>query len=138
MKRMIRTILTSVFLLIALLFSQNSLAQNTSRQPGDTFPCPGEWIPDCNPKVREVVKQLHQIKTGILPNPTRNYFTIHVSDIGTANAEIKVFDANGLLRYEVYGSSYQTYRFGDGFISGLYFVQISLGGRRMTVKALKL
>jgi len=138
MKRMIQLFLTSLFLLIALLFTQNSWAQFTSRPPADTFPCPGEWIPDCNPKVREVVKQLNQIKSGILPNPTRNYFTVHVSDIGTANAEIKVYDANGMLRYEAFGSSYQNYRFGDGFNSGLYFIQIGLDGKQTTLKALKL
>lgn len=138
MKRMLRTFQTSVFLLIALLFTQYSLAQPATRQPGDTFPCPGEWIPDCNPKMREIVKQLNQMKTALLPNPARNYFTIHFSDIGTANTEIKVFDANGMLRYEAYGSSCQTYRFGDGFNAGLYFVQISLEGMQVTMKALKL
>jgi len=137
MKRIIHTILTSMFLSVVLLFSQNGGAQLISRQPGDTFPCPGEWMPDCNPKAREVVKQLHNIKTTILPNPTRNYFTVQVSDMENTSAEIKVFDQNGILRYEVCGSAYQTYRFGDGFMPGLYLVQINLSGKQVTIKALK-
>ena len=138
MKRRIRTSLTSVLLLFAVLFTQNSLAQRPSRQPGDSFPCPGEWIPDCNPKLREVVKDVNRIKTRIAPNPATHYFTVHFSDVGTANAEIKVFDTNGTLRYEAYGSSCHPYRFGDGFKSGMYFVQVSVDGKQCTMKALKL
>lgn len=138
MKKMLRTTLTSAFLLVALLFTQNSPAQLTSRPPGDTFPCPGEWIPDCNPKARELVKQFHQIKTGILPNPARSYFTLLVSEAESVTAEIKVYDANGMLRYEVCGSAYQTYRFGQDFIAGLYFVQVRCGRKQVTMKVLKL
>lgn len=138
MKRRIRTILTSLFLSTALLFSQNSYEQIASRQPGDTFPCAGEWVGYCNPKLREIVNDLHNIKTTMLPNPTRRYFSLQVCEVENAVAEIKVFDANGTLRYQCCGSAYQTYRFGDGFIPGLYFVQISLGSKQVRMKALKL
>lgn len=138
MKGLFRRILTSAFFSIALLFTQNSWTQLTSRPPGDSFPCPGEWIPDCNPKIREIAKQLQQIKTGILPNPTRTYFTVHIPDIENGDADIKVFDVNGKLLFETSGRSFQTYRFGNGFIPGLYFIQVGIGGKQVKVKGLKL
>ncbi|MEJ7681436.1 MAG: T9SS type A sorting domain-containing protein [Segetibacter sp.] len=61
------------------------------------------------------------------PNPSTNYFTVKLQSRVNEKAQLKVFDALGRPVYLTEGSSNQTYRFGDGFASGSYLLQVTQG-----------
>ncbi|MEJ7682323.1 MAG: T9SS type A sorting domain-containing protein [Segetibacter sp.] len=72
------------------------------------------------------------------PNPSTNYFTLKLESRVNGKAQLKVFDVSGRPVYLTEGSSNQTYRFGDAFASGSYFLQVTQGEKKQTLKLIKL
>jgi hypothetical protein len=52
--------------------------------------------------------------------------------------QLKVVDLLGRPVYLNQGSSNQTYRFGEGFASGSYLLQVTQGEKQQTLKLIKL
>jgi hypothetical protein len=138
MKSMIKRLLASLFVLIVLLLTENISAQTKSSQPGNSNGCPGEWIEDCNIKIKEHANTLLIIKTEVWPNPSGSYFILQLSGILGNNAQIKVMDAQGRVLFSSYGSASKLCRFGDGFVPGLYFVQVILNNKQIVLRVVKL
>jgi hypothetical protein len=133
MKRRISRILTSAI----VLFTFSS--QNSSAQSNPPTGCPGEWTPECNIKVKEKMSDVLVInKTAIWPNPSNNYFNLQLPDITGSHVQIRVLNTQGVILYSEYSGAAKTCRFGEGFVPGLYFVQIFLDGKQTTFRVLKL
>jgi len=72
------------------------------------------------------------------PNPSTQYFNLNIeSSNKDEQVVVKVFDISGKLIHVVKGAANNNFRFGDSFISGTYFVEISQGSQRKLVKILK-
>ncbi|MEJ7681701.1 MAG: T9SS type A sorting domain-containing protein [Segetibacter sp.] len=72
------------------------------------------------------------------PNPSTQYFTVKLQSRVNEKAQLKVVDLLGRPVYLTEGSSNQTYRFGDPFASGSYFLQVTQGEKKQTLKLIKL
>ena len=72
------------------------------------------------------------------PNPSTNYFTMKLQSRINEKVQLKVFDASGRPVYLTEGSSNQTYRFGDNFTSGTYFLNVIQGEKQQVLKLIKL
>jgi len=71
------------------------------------------------------------------PNPSERFFTLNVDGDYNKDVEIKVFNLSGKQVYVTKGSANRTYRFGDGFINGVYLVEVIQGDKRKTIKLIK-
>lgn len=72
----------------------------------------------------------------VWPNPSGSYFNLRPTATN-GNVEIRVMDAQGKLVFSANGSANKIYRFGDGLIPGLYFVEVVQNGTHSTMKVLK-
>ncbi|MBK5272059.1 MAG: T9SS type A sorting domain-containing protein, partial [Bacteroidia bacterium] len=71
------------------------------------------------------------------PNPSERFFNLFVESSNTETVHLKVYDLTGKLLYTTNGGANRTYRFGDGFISGVYIAEVQQGDKRKTVKLVK-
>lgn len=119
-------------------FYQESSAQ-TAKEKGETpNGCPGEWISDCNIKVKESANILRIGNTVLWPNPTDNHFNLRPLEFSEANVQVRVMNAQGQVVFSLSGNASQTFSFGETYFPGVYFVQIAFQGSQTTVKVLKL
>lgn len=72
------------------------------------------------------------------PNPSTQFFTLKLQSRINEKVQLKVVDLSGRPVYLTEGSSNQTYRFGDGFASGSYFLEVTQGEKKQTLKLIKL
>ncbi len=75
-----------------------------------------------------------------LPNPSRNYFTLHIqSGNSTEYISVKLFDVTGRLvtsRNSI--SSTQTVRIGNNLKAGIYFVEVRQGAESRKINLVKI
>ena len=91
------------------------------------------------PYQEPVVTTSVRFSASVYPNPTTNYFKVSIYRYhSNYPVYISVFNTNGNLVYSVKGDAYTTYSFGNSFISGTYFVKVTIGGTTKTFKVLKL
>lgn len=90
------------------------------------------------PIVRAPVLEIEPLTLKAYPNPSTNYFTVKLQSRVNEKAQLKVFDASGRPVYLTEGSSNQTYRFGDNFTSGAYFLKVTQGEKQQILKLIKL
>ena len=75
----------------------------------------------------------------VYPNPTTNYFNVSIYRYhNNYPVYINVFNTNGNLVYSVKGDAYTTYSFGNSFISGTYYVKVTIGGTTKSFTVVKL
>jgi hypothetical protein len=72
------------------------------------------------------------------PNPSSTYFTLNMKSRINSKVQVKVVDLLGRPVYLTEGSSNQAYRFGDGFASGSYLLQVTQGDKKQVHKLIKL
>ena len=78
------------------------------------------------------------LKASAYPNPTEKFFNINVQSNNSTDAvELKVFDLYGKQVYNTRGAANKNYRFGEGFITGMYIVEVRQGDDRKTIKLIK-
>ncbi len=78
------------------------------------------------------------LKVNVYPNPTENYFSLKIeSSNGMDKVELKVFNQSGNVVYQTRGNAYNTFRFGEGFVSGVYYVEAIVGDQRKMIKLIK-
>ena len=79
----------------------------------------------------------NKLKISVYPNPTYTYFTLGTIKYKGSSFPIKirVYNAYGLLVYNMQGNSNVTYSFGSGFLSGYYTIIVEVDN---TVQALQL
>ena len=90
-----------------------------------------------NPTAAPVL-EIEPLEVKAYPNPSTNYFTLQLQSRINEKVQLKVFDAAGRPVYLTEGSSNQTYRFGDNFTSGAYFLKVTKGAKQQIVKLIKL
>jgi hypothetical protein len=73
----------------------------------------------------------------ITPNPSVQYFMLHFSGVSNESISIKLVDAQGRSLKSMKANSYQSVRFGDDLLPGIYFVEMIQGTRRSTTKIVK-
>ena len=74
----------------------------------------------------------------VWPNPSGAHFSLRPAANGVEGiVQVRVLDVAGKLVYATSGSAQKEYRFGEGFKPGLYFVEITQGTRRSTLKVVK-
>lgn len=72
----------------------------------------------------------------VWPNPSGACFNLRPGGMA-GEVQVRVMDVNGRLVHAATGSAQKEYRFGEGFKAGLYFVEITQGGNRSTIKVIK-
>jgi hypothetical protein len=66
----------------------------------------------------------YSIQSVVYPNPSQSYFTLDLKSNSRQKVEIKVFDLLGQTIYEMKGEAPNSYRFGQNFGKGIYFVKL--------------
>lgn len=86
-----------------------------------------------------VVTTSIRFSASVYPNPTTNYFKVSIYRYhSNYPVYISVFNTNGNLVYSVKGDAYTTYSFGNSFISGTYYVKVTIGGTTKSFTVVKL
>ena len=75
----------------------------------------------------------------VLPNPSASYFTINISGNSEETISMKVIDVFGrTVEVHQHLQSDQSLNFGNHYRAGIYFVEISQGKEKTTLKLIKL
>jgi len=86
-----------------------------------------------------VVTTSVKFTASVYPNPTTNYFKVSIYRYhNNYPVYISVFNSNGNLMYSVKGDAYTTYSFGNSFVSGTYYVKVTIGGTTKSFTVVKL
>ena len=89
-------------------------------------------------KPQEKDKNISTTPIEIWPNPSGNQFNLRISNLtGEGKVQIRVLDVHGKQVFTYNGSNLQAYRFGENFIPGLYFVEVTQGSKRSNFKIIK-
>ena len=72
------------------------------------------------------------------PNPSETNFNLFVES-GNAKDEVQVsvYNAKGQVVHQARGTTNRNYKFGDGWIGGMYFVQVRQGSELKTLQLMK-
>ena len=103
----------------------------------------GNVLPTCplSPvftKATQPVSENAAMRVSLFPNPSGNIFNLIVHAPKQDALSIRIFDVNGKIVHTVKGMPEQTIRFGEGFTSGTYMVEVRQGLDLKTVKAIKI
>jgi hypothetical protein len=71
------------------------------------------------------------------PNPSNTYFSLQVQSTSDGNVEIVVYSINGKLVQKLSGSVFESFRFGDSYLPGVYIVKVRQGIKEVIVKVVK-
>jgi len=86
-----------------------------------------------------VVTTSVRFTASVYPNPTTNFFKVSIYRYkSNYPVYISVFNTSGNLVYSVKGDAYTTYSFGNNFISGTYYVKVTIGGTTKSFTVVKL
>lgn len=89
--------------------------------------------------VAPVVTTSVRFSASVYPNPTTNYFKVSIYRYhSNYPVYISVFNTSGNLVYSVKGDAYTTYSFGNSFVSGTYYVKVTIGGTTKSFTVVKL
>lgn len=103
----------------------------------------GNALPTCplSPvfaKATQPIGENAAMRISLSPNPSGNIFNLMVHAPKQDALTIRIFDVNGKIVHTVKGMPEQTIRFGEGFTSGTYMVEVRQGDYMKTVKAIKI
>ena len=72
------------------------------------------------------------------PNPSEKFFNLLVEG-GNAKDEVQiiVYNASGVMMHQAKGTNNRNYKFGDGWIGGMYYVQVRQGNEVKTLQLMK-
>ena len=83
-------------------------------------------------------KEVKQFYVKALPNPSGHYFNISISGNATGKILLRVVDVYGREIEQRSNLSYgQTIQLGEGYNTGVYFVEIKQGSQRRFAKIVK-
>ncbi len=78
-----------------------------------------------------------KIEVSTYPNPSENFFNLKVKTVRSEPVVIKVFEMSGKLVQTIKGAPYETFRFGDHLVTGMYFVEVWQGSEKVMSKVVK-
>jgi hypothetical protein len=84
-----------------------------------------------------VVTVIEPLKVSVSPNPTRNQFELNLQNANTEKVTVRVMDLSGKTIMQEDFTSDQEISFGTKLPSATYFVEVSSGNQRKTVRAIK-
>jgi Secretion system C-terminal sorting domain/SprB repeat len=79
----------------------------------------------------------YSIQSNVYPNPSQSYFTLDLKSNSRQKVEIQVFDLLGQTIYEMKGEAPNSYRFGQNFGKGVYFIRLIYLGEVKTIRIIK-
>ena len=71
------------------------------------------------------------------PNPSKNVFNLKFNTDSNVKVGIYVYDMSGRLVHQRLGFSDKTYQFGSSLDSGIYFVNVTVGDKKQSLKLVK-
>ncbi|MFM2146405.1 MAG: hypothetical protein RL732_1241, partial [Bacteroidota bacterium] len=77
------------------------------------------------------------VNVKVYPNPTLGVFNVQVRSADKGGVLIKVLDMQGRLLKEIRTTPYKTNRVGADLRPGLYFLEVSQGKYKSSVKVIK-
>lgn len=77
------------------------------------------------------------LEINAFPNPSKDHFSLIVKSDKEENINVVVMNLNGQKVYETNCSVNKKVVFGDGFVSGIYFVRVMQGNKIEVVKLIK-
>ncbi len=83
------------------------------------------------------VSETDLLKVEVYPNPTATAFTLVLSGNNTGEVTIIVRDIMGRKAFETTGPGNKAYKFGNGFMAGVYTVQVLQGSNKQSIKLVK-
>jgi parallel beta-helix repeat protein len=81
---------------------------------------------------------LNTLKISSFPNPTTTEFGLFVEGGSNEKIQISVIDAGGRIVFQTTGTTNKTYKFGNGFMSGIYIIKVLQGNNIQTLKVIKI
>lgn len=79
----------------------------------------------------------HMFDCKVMPNPSKQYFSIQITSSSNEKIEAKLLDENGRLISKLNTVKNQSLRFGDDLRPGVYLVEITQGEQHKTIKVIK-
>jgi hypothetical protein len=80
----------------------------------------------------------HKFECKVMPNPSKDYFTIQIESTSYEDIEANLFDVNGKLISKLTAiKKSQSIRFGDNLRPGVYLVEVKQGEQRKTIQVIK-
>jgi hypothetical protein len=73
----------------------------------------------------------------VSPNPSNSYFTLLVESSSSEKVEITVYTNDGKLIERLNGNVFESFRFGDSYLPGVYFVKVKQGSKEKVVKVVR-
>ncbi len=83
------------------------------------------------------ISETDLLKVEVYPNPTATAFTLVLTGNNKDKVTIIVRDITGRKAYEAMGQSNKQFKFGSGFIPGVYMVQVLQGSYKQSIKLVK-
>src|SRR5436190_2088412 len=71
------------------------------------------------------------------PNPSETNFNLFVEGGSNDEVQIVVYNVKGAIVHQVKGTSNRNYKFGNGWIGGMYFVQVRQGSEVKMLQVMK-
>jgi acid phosphatase type 7 len=72
-----------------------------------------------------------------IPNPFNNQFSLVVKTKSLRELDIRIYDASGRTVYQEQGNPQQQFKFGNGLVPGVYYVEVKQGQNTQVLKILK-
>lgn len=80
----------------------------------------------------------HKFECKVMPNPSKDYFTIQIKSASNENITVNLLDINGKLISKLTAFyKNQSIRFGDNLRPGVYLVEVMQGTQRKIVQVIK-
>ncbi|MGX7668902.1 T9SS type A sorting domain-containing protein, partial [Flavobacterium pedocola] len=96
-------------------------------------------VPNCSASIADTGDTVaKQLKVTIAPNPAVSDFGLSIESPSDENVLIRISDVNGRFIKEIKADIKETIYFGEDLARGMYFIEVTQGVERKTVRALKL
>ena len=71
------------------------------------------------------------------PNPSEKHFNLMVEGNDKEDIQVTVYNVTGILMHQVKGTANRSYKFGEKWIAGMYYVLVKQGNEVKTIQVIK-
>lgn len=127
---------------VRLANPQNATFESGSNKKADVYILnspPGTLNTTGANRTLDLGDQAPGLQVRILPNPSRNHFSLSISSNGQGNIQLRVTDIQGrIVESRVVEGSFQQVQLGDRWSHGNYILEIRQGAERKVLQLVKL